>query len=419
MKISLIITFQLLFIFFCSSCHYNGSTRQDALSYFEKGKHFEENNDIRNALINYWEAIDRLSLQNDTIQKADVYVRLGDLLYRYGLYEKAVLNHREGYALLKNEKDNHRLWQVAKRLSYDYSILNQPDTAVYFQKIADHLSVNINQPSLQQALPPFVQSAPDSIANVYEREELLHLENKYKREKAISQQIKARQRQLVLLSLFGSVLCILLVSLFVIYRKKEKTEKQKKLQLTWFHEHVKANQKELESYRRDLSESNMTINKLRRELAHMNETTEEARLLRKEIENHNQRQRALSEKEKQLRLIDEQLLSANSTQAVLWINQMKKTPIYNPIRNERERTMLIEFVHLLYGDFKEGIDRLGELSEREKEICYLAKLGFSTGQLAIFYGISPGSVTKAKFRIKKKAESVNSNRCPYPILDFI
>ena len=42
---------------------------------------------------------------------------------------------------------------------------------------------------------------------------------------------------------------------------------------------------------------------------------------------------------------------------------------------------------------------------RDREICYLVRLGFTTSQLAVFYGISPGAVTKANFRIQQKLQA--------------
>ena len=89
---------------------------------------------------------------------------------------------------------------------------------------------------------------------------------------------------------------------------------------------------------------------------------------------------------------------------------MKQKPTYNPIKSPKEWQILIDFINVLYDNYSQIVLNLEGLTDRDREICFLIKLGFSTGQLAIFYGISPGSVTKAKFRIRKKLDGGNINK---------
>lgn len=102
---------------------------------------------------------------------------------------------------------------------------------------------------------------------------------------------------------------------------------------------------------------------------------------------------------------EEQLLSDESIVAVSLINRMKSSPVYMPVKSSEEWTCLFAFSEKLYPGFVESLESVEGLTLRDKEISCLTKLGFTTGQLAVFYGISPGSVTKAKFRIQKKIEA--------------
>ena len=76
-----------------------------------------------------------------------------------------------------------------------------------------------------------------------------------------------------------------------------------------------------------------------------------------------------------------------------------------PVKSPDEWNNLFMFADSLFPGFSVSLDAVGELTDRDKEISCLVKLGFTTGQLAIFYGISPASITKAKFRIQKKIEA--------------
>ena len=78
----------------------------------QDGKRFEQENKVKQALICYWDALDLLGEERDTVLKANTYNQLGDLLFRYGLYEKAVENHRKGYnlaQLVRSGKSGARL----------------------------------------------------------------------------------------------------------------------------------------------------------------------------------------------------------------------------------------------------------------------------------------------------------------------
>ena len=67
-----------------------------------------------------------------------------------------------------------------------------------------------------------------------------------------------------------------------------------------------------------------------------------------------------------------------------------------PVSSEEDWQVLIGFMDILYDGYSQTIRKIKGLTGRDRELCYLMRLGFTTGQMAIFYGISPGSVTKAQ-----------------------
>lgn len=416
MKLLFILFAHFILLFICASCHPAQSQWADttqALALFEKGKQYEQKQDVRNALISYWDALDLLDARQDTIQKAEVYIQLGDLLFRYGLYEKAAIHHREGYALVKNYSSTH-VAPITHRLSIDYALLNQPDTASYFQKLTQQLAQQLPQQDIHQLTTLPIEQIKDqvlndSIASVYEKEQLLNLETKYRNEKELLLQEKARTEQLLQLLVFSIIVCLFLVLLFIFYRKKKLAEQMRAAQSAWFDTLVAANKQQINEFQRELFGSRRQITELEHQLDAANISLEETVRLKEELHYYLQQQQEIQTKEKELRQRDAQLLSADSTQAVLLINRMKQKPVYNPIKTTDEWQILIDFTNVLYPCFSDAIRAIEGLTERDRQLCYLLKLGFTTAQLAIFYGISPGSVTKVKFRIRKKLEV---SQCP-------
>lgn len=409
-----------IFMIISVSCTNEPCRVQEAKAVFEQGRQFEAENDIQNALIHYWNALDLFDTQKDTLQKVAVFEHLGDLLFRYGLYEKAVLHHREGYTLLQKVNDTERLSVLTRKLSLDYALLNQQDTSRYFLDLTNQLT--LQNTDFQAVLFEMEQihllknqALSDSICTVYQKEQLINLESKYHAEKERYLQEKARTERLFYISLFLCVVIILLILLGIIYYLKKKEERKRNEQFAWFNRIVKENKEKLDQSHQELICSSSQIEELREKLRQIQLSVQSTSLLKKELDYYILQQNEIREKEEQLKMRNEQLLSSASTQAVLLINQMKYKPAYNPIKTKQEWSILIHFMDLLFDDYSSKINALEGLTDRDREICYLLKLGFTTGQLAIFYGISPGSVTKAKFRLKKKIEADN----PYMTTDFL
>ena len=106
------------------------------------------------------------------------------------------------------------------------------------------------------------------------------------------------------------------------------------------------------------------------------------------------------------------LLSDKNISAVALMNKMKSSPSYMPVKSTDQWESLFSLAETLYPGFSDSLDTACGLTERDREISCLTKLGFTTGQLAVFYGISPGSITKAKFRIQKKMETGRVSEIP-------
>lgn len=410
--------FYLLIILFavgiCSCTDRNtalqGQHRQEAIRLMDDGIRYEKREEIKQALVCYWDALDILEGEKDTVLKADVYNRLGDLLCKYGLYEKAVENHREGYSLARFLDNKRLLFETTRRLSLDYALLNQPDTAHYFLDLCNQMAAECRLPAFnplvrEQLDHLTLQAKADSVSTIYEREQLLNWENKYKKQKMLLMQAKARNEALLRMIGFLSVICLLLILLIIMYGLKKKEQKRRKEQWKWFNRILSDNKEQLAGYQEELFNSSRRVHELQETIERNHASLQRNSRLHEELQFYIAQEAEFREKENALLLREKQLLSDSSLKAVTLLNQMKNTPSYNPVRTPDEWQALVGFMDLLYDGYSRQIDTVKGLTDRDRELCYLTRLGFTTGQLAIFYGISPGSVTKAKFRIQKKLES--------------
>lgn len=414
--------FILLWVTALTSCTSQGTfqkekTTAQVYQLLQEGKHFEQNKNVKQALICYWNALDLLEEEQDTILKASTYNRLGDLLFRYGLYEKAVESHRKGYNLAQRT-DNHRLlYETTTRLSLDYTLLNQGDTARYFSTLSQQIANknNLACPPAEGAslTSPVLSTQKDSIGSLYEREQLLNWEARYKQQKAQLQAERIRNERLTYLSAGLGIILFLLVLLFITYRRKKHEEQRREKEIRWFRSLLDENRKEIENYQTELFNSHTHIRELQRTLEESHASLEENRLLHEELAYYLQQEQQMRDKEQSLRTREQLLLSENSLKAVELLNRMKNKPTFMPVSSKEEWQVLTDFMDILYDGYSQTIRNLRGLTERDRELCYLMRLGFTTGQMAVFYGISPGSVTKAKFRIQKKMEAeLPADSCP-------
>lgn len=375
-----ILSFIFSFLLCCVivSCNSGGNGYTDSSCdiavLFDRAKVYEAEGDAENAMICYLSAIDMLKERQDTVQKVSAYTRLGDFHFRYGMYDKAVENHREGYNIARRMEDDKLLCESAARLGLDYMMLNQKDTAMYFINKYQQMSFakglqNIFKDdyglySLNTKEDDFSSIVntvkADSLGSLKCREQLMSLEADFLHEKYLLRKEKAEMNMIVNISSVVFIIGVLSALSLFFYRGRRKAEncltdiKQESIDRKYYYEN---------------------------------------------------RESELCEQEKQLKWREHQLLSDTNISAVTIINRMKSAPSYMPVKTSDEWKCLFLFAETLYPGFSETLDYADGLTERDREICCLTKLGFTTGQMAVFYGISPGSVTKAKFRIQKKIES--------------
>lgn len=367
----------LSFIFSCivASCN---STNKDisnkAILKLEKARFYEYQGDTQNAMICYLDVLDILSEKQDTVLKVNAYTKLGDFHFKYGMYEKAVENHRKGYNIALRIKDEKLIGESAVKLGLDYLLLNQKDTAQYFfvkyhqkyynkdiSNIIDYTYLSNIIDKDDKSLNTLIMTIKaDTLGNLQEREKLIRMEDEFIQERALLKKENIKKQNmmnaatgLLLFSTFTSIS-------FYLYRERKKAE--------------------------------VGLNRVLKE-----KTEREIYLSDKE--------EILQKQENELKKKKEQLLSDNNIGAIVLINRMRATPSYKPVTSYEDWDKLLKFTDSLYPGFLTQLDSVNDLTCRDKEISCLVKLGFTTGQLAVFYGISPGSITKAKFRIQKKLEA--------------
>lgn len=351
------------------------NTSDDFYSLLEQGKIYEDRGDADNAMLCYLSALDLLKEKQDTVLKVSAYTHLGDFHFRYGMYEKAVENHREGYNIAVRMNDDKLVCESTGRLGLDYLMLGQKDTAQYFM---DRYHMMTSERGLQNLFENKYGLCPDnsgvmnlnsvintvkqdSLGTLASREHLLSLESDFLHQRALLRKKETRMNNVMNISsgifLFG----VCSAMSFFFYRGRRKAE---------------------------------------------NDLSNVVKINSDQAEYYIQRENDLCEQEKLLKVREELLLSETNVSAVTLINRMKSSPSYMPVKTESEWNNLFSFTESLYPGFSDSLDSTRELTVRDREICCLVKLGFTTGQMAVFYGISPGSVTKAKSRIQKKIRQV-------------
>lgn len=377
----------------------------------QEGKRYEQKEDIRQALVCYWSCLDLLSEKGDSLQRGEILNRVGDLLCRYGLYEKAIENHRESYALAERMGDKKLLYETTRRLCEDYALIGLADTARYFHTLCNRIAEECCYPLLSHFNPSRTGLAAihpelsDSIGTIYEREQLLSWESKYKLQKEQLQKEKARNEALIRTMGYLSFVIVLLILLSLFYYLKKKEEKRREEQYRWFTGILEENRCRLEEYQAELFSNSARIGELQQALDENRDTCQINAELRQELAYYTAREADIRRNEKMLRIREEKLLSESSTKAVILLNRMKSRPQYLPLQAVEDKQALFEFIDILYDGYASDVQSVSSLTERDRELCCLMRLGFSTAQLSVFYGISPGSVTKAKYRIREKMES--------------
>jgi tetratricopeptide (TPR) repeat protein len=350
----------------------------------QKARLCESQNRPEQALICYWDVLDMLKETQcpDTVGfVATVYCRLGNLLSDCGLPEKAVEYHRKSLDTAGQNGSRFLRAEAASRLADDYRQMNRLDTAEYF----DHIVKCINRVTPR---PVRDQKGWTIKKDVYEREALLQWMNRTlasRKDKA-----KAEERRINILHRAGSASAgsLALVLMCLTYHNKKRKEQL-------YRDHRQHLDRQLQDERMETARFKAIAE------------SEQARVARMEQEHDRQEhlRQALVNKEKQLDRQMAELMSETNIKALAILERIKSRPGYQCVKTKQEWAALKALATRLYPEEMQAIEKAPLLTGRDKEISCLTLLGFTTGQLAVFYGISPGSITKAKFRIKGKTGS--------------
>ena len=378
----------LVMLFACifSSCRLSpeqqfSENREKTDTLLQQARFCELQDKPEQALICYWDALDLLQEPQcpDTAGlAATVYCRLGNLLSDCGLPEKATEYHRKGLDMAKQNGCRHLRAEAASCLADDYRQMNRPDTAEYFDNIAKRIKGIACQPTREQKDFP-------SKKDVREREVLLQWMNRtLESRKAMA---KAEEHRKNILHRAGSASAgsLALILMCLTYRSKKRKERQ-------YHDRQLHLDRQLQGERMETARFKAIAE------------SEKAKAVQMEQEYSRQEQlrEALANKEKQLDKQMAELMSETNIKALAILERIKSRPGYQCVKTKQEWTALKTLAARLYPEEMQVIENAPQLTDRDKEISCLTLLGFTTGQLAVFYGISPGSVTKAKFRIKEK-----------------
>lgn len=376
---------------------------------YEQGQKMEQASRHKEAMQTYWDALEVLKTEKNAKLEFMIYNQLGKLWYRFGIYEKATQDHRKGYLLAKQLKDRSLESEALTRLYLEYTALGQQDTAQHFLNL--YQAVLDTTPHLKHS------PAPDTLVSLArsdkafprlplsEREKLLAWETTYKQQQALLQQEREKNRQQAQQITYLVFSLIVLLLLATLYWVNKRAARRRAKAWKWFHELLDKNQQLLTDYQEKLAHSTANIHRLQAALEQNRHSTEASRELTDELTDYRhleEQLKAYIETERTRRSL---LLSEESTRAVLLINQMKRKPTYSPIKRESDWQALFNFAHALCDRYPEQMDRVDGLTSRDRQLCCLIALHFTTGQLAVFYGISPESMTKAKYRLQKKIEA--------------
>lgn len=272
----------------------------------------------------------------------------------------------------------------------------------------------------------------DSLDDQTIREELMEMQQKYENAKLRAENRKILNRELknkiIILTIICGLLALIVAIIFVHYRIKYKLQRE----LSNNKKQYLRNLQEIDRYRQELLIYERKIKRLQDDLQR-NETAylqkaEQNESIRNSL--HSEREKLMkeicllqkSQKEREERnrnlLIKNELLATelNHDFLLTLLHRIKYEPTYAVISRAKEWQCLYELMNLVYDSFYDKLCSF-HLSEHEKEICCLVRLGLSNDNIALIYNSASESVSKAKTRIKKKIVTTqNSDLSLYEIL---
>ncbi len=203
------------------------------------------------------------------------------------------------------------------------------------------------------------------------------------------------------------VICFLfIICLFFYYREKRKKDKE----LTRILRRLRENEQQISNYTSLLQKNKRMIGNL------LNDKKENDTLLQdknveyedlKEINNQLSAElRTLhTDREDILRHLNVGNLELNLSEqymAYTHLCQLKSETYYGILETQQEWNQLFAIIDLLYDNVSAKLSKYGLLTEQDKRVCYLLRIGISNADLGRLFNIDARSVTKSKQRIKKK-----------------
>lgn len=398
-----------------------------ALHYIEKGLNLAQLTKQRNAILSllsklgvaYYEKGEfhkalqytqqAIEMESDTTLHLRYCFSLADIYLQLNQYDKAKEYANRCASQIKNIATNAAYYDLLYRIEKESG---------NYQKAIEYNELYITY--------------ADSLDDQTIREELMEMQQKYENAKLRAQNRKILNQELknkiIVLIVVCGLLALITAIIYIHYRTKYKLQRE----LSNNRKQYLLNLQEIDKYRQELLvyerkmqqiqnklQCNETIylQKAKQNEAIRNSLHSEREKLVKEISLLQKSQKEREEKNRKLLTKNELLVTElNKDSMLTLLHRVKYEPAYAIISNAEEWQCLYELMNLVYNSFYDKLCSFN-LSEHEKEICCLVRLGLSNDNIAAIYNSAPESVSKAKTRIKKKiATSSTSHLTLYEIL---
>ncbi len=427
------------------ACHYaqnDGDTLGVALSLRDIGFTYLLTNQTDSMLLYYDRALETVRQTTDQKSISAILSEMGFIYIEQGRPNQAI-----DFVLqsLELDTDTLDLYPSYLTLGYIYSNLKQYNEAEYWlqKSISDsrpdtkreaYKLLYLQEKGLgshQKALDYLEQYTNSNTEIEKQRweENILDIQQKYESErlKNIAQQAENRTLRHQTISL--AVITILLLLIGLLWWVHQYTKKKSERELQKIRNLVEKNYKDLETYRSELYRSEEKEEQLREQLAQNEQEIAENQ--KKNLEKHNrllqfnqkllvemellQMQQKSNEKKSAGILKENALLQQQLTQK----EHNRKDPLIELIRNlkyhpthiksESDWELLRQFENLYFNSFVDKLDDYSNLTQREKEVCYLVRLGLANPDIATVLCIDSLSVAKYKARAKDKVSFQSKN----------
>lgn len=129
---------------FIYACNSPDNEKEKAITLFEKGKNFEEQNLPDSAIKVYYQAIESLNSAKDDKLLAEIYNQWGDLLIKQGLAEKALQVYDKALKHTSKLKNNALISKSLRNIGKAYFLQDSSKASIKYFEQALELSSQIN-----------------------------------------------------------------------------------------------------------------------------------------------------------------------------------------------------------------------------------------------------------------------------------